>query len=290
MRLTKITQWFSFIFYKFLDTVGWAKILIQGISGIYGTFSAIDLSRVLSGEHPAEVFFHWVLLSHPLRIFIIAQVILLFIAITEKFAIGSYTKLKLEIKEKDDKLDILNNNIKELFEGLLMSFANAELAFGTQEQNQERISLYLAKRDTDNNINYLYPIGRYSSNPNFRNVRRSRYSIDKGCIGEAYKNDYCYNGNVTEEECINLYSYSPEEYNSMRMKSKTIVAISVKDKENQIIGVLVAESKEENWQITTIKRKLEKQVKYYAEICIKLKDYINSKVDSKSNIKGDMPW
>ncbi len=290
MRLTKITQWFSFIFYKFLDTVGWAKILIQGISGIYGTFSAIDLSRVLSGEHPAEVFFHWVLLSHPLRIFIIAQVILLFIAITEKFAIGSYTKLKLEIKEKDDKLDILNNNIKELFEGLLMSFANAELAFGTQEQNQERISLYLAKRDTDNNINYLYPIGRYSSNPNFRNVRRSRYSIDKGCIGEAYKNDYCYNGNVTEEECINLYSYSPEEYNSMRMKSKTIVAISVKDKENQIIGVLVAESKEENWQITTIKRKLEKQVKYYAEICIKLKDYINSKVDSKSNITGDMPW
>lgn len=290
MRLTKITQWFSFIFYKFLDTVGWAKILIQGISGIYGTFSAIDLSRVLSGEHPAEVFFHWVLLSHPLRIFIIAQVILLFIAITEKFAIGSYTKLKLEIKEKDDKLDILNNNIKELFEGLLMSFANAELAFGTQEQNQERISLYLAKRDTDNNINYLYPIGRYSSNPNFRNVRRSRYSIDKGCIGEAYKNDYCYNGNVTEEECINLYSYSPEEYNSMRMKSKTIIAISVKDKENQIIGVLVAESKEENWQITTIKRKLEKQVKYYAEICIKLKDYINSKVDSKSNITGDMPW
>ena len=285
MRLTKITQWFSFIFYKFLDTVGWAKILIQGISGIYGTFSAIDLSRVLSGEHPAEVFFHWVLLSHPLRIFIIAQVILLFIAITEKFAIGSYTKLKLEIKEKDDKLDILNNNIKELFEGLLMSFANAELAFGTQEQNQERISLYLAKRDTDNNINYLYPIGRYSSNPNFRNVRRSRYSIDKGCIGEAYKNDYCYNGNVSD-----LYSYSPEEYNSMRMKSKTIVAISVKDKENQIIGVLVAESKEENWQITTIKRKLEKQVKYYAEICIKLKDYINSKVDIKSNITGDMPW
>ncbi len=290
MRLTKITQWFSFIFYKFLDTVGWSKILIQGISGIYGTFSAIDLSRVLSGEHPAEVFFHWVLLSHPLRIFIIAQVILLFIAITEKFAIGSYTKLKLEIKEKDDKLDILNNNIKELFEGLLMSFANAELAFGRQEQNQERISLYLAKRDTDNNINYLYPIGRYSRNPNFRNVRRSRYSIDKGCIGEAYKNDYCYNGNVTEEECIELYSYSPEEYNSMRMKSKTIVAISVKDKENQIIGVLVAESKEENWQITTIKRKLEKQVKYYAEICIKLKDYINSKVDSKSNITGDMPW
>ncbi len=290
MQLTKITQWFSFIFYKFLDIIGWSKILIQGISGLYGTFSAIDLTKVLSGAHPAEIFFHWLLFSHPLRIFLVAQVILLFIAITEKFAIGSYTKLKLEIKEKDDKLDILNNNIKELFEGLLMSFANAELAFGTQEQNQERISLYLAKRDTDNNINYLYPIGRYSSNPNFRNVRRSRYSIDKGCIGEAYKNDYCYNGNVTEEECINLYSYSPEEYNSMRMKSKTIVAISVKDKENQIIGVLVAESKEENWQITTIKRKLEKQVKYYAEICIKLKDYINSKVDSKSNITGDMPW
>lgn len=290
MQLTKITQWFSFIFYKFLDIIGWSKILIQGISGLYGTFSAIDLTKVLSGAHPAEIFFHWLLFSHPLRIFLVAQVILLFIAIAEKFAIGSYTKLKLEIKEKEEKLDILNNNIKELFDGLLMSFANAELEFGKQEQNQERISLYLAKRNTSNNIDYLYPIGRYSSNPHFRNVRRSRYSIDKGCIGEAYKNDYCYNGNVTEEECINLYSYSQEEYNSMRMKPKTVVAMSVKDKENKIIGVLVAESKEENWQITTIKKKLEKQVKYYAEICIKLKDYINSKVDSKSNIKGDMPW
>lgn len=290
MRSAKIKQWFSFIFYKFLDIIGWSKIFIQGIAAFYGAISAIDLTKVLSGEHPTEVFLHWFLFSHPLRIFIVAQAILMFIAVAEKIAIGSYTRLKKELKEKEEKLDILNNNIKELFEGLLMSFANAELAFGSQEQNQERISLYLAKRNTSNNIDYLYPIGRYSSNPNFRNVRRSRYSIDKGCIGEAYKNDYCYNGDVTEDECINLYSYSQDEYNSMRMKPKTIVAMSVKDKENRVIGVLVAESKEKNWQITTIKKKLEKQVKYYAEICIKLNDYINSKVDSKSNIKGDMPW
>lgn len=286
----EIKQWFSFVFYKFLDIIGWFKIIIQGLSGLYGTFSAIDLTKVLYGEHPVEIFSHWLLFSHPLRVFLIMQVILLFIAVAEKCAIGSYSKLKKELKEKEEKLDILNNNIKELFDGLLMSFATAELAFGTQEQNQERISLYLAKKDGNNNINYLYPIGRYSSNPIFRNVRRSRYSINKGCIGKAYNNDYCYDGNVTEEECLNLYSYTQEEYNSMRMKPKTVAAIAIKDKENRVMGVLVAESKIENWQNYNIKKKLEKQVKYYAEICVKLKDYIDDKVDSKLNIKGEMPW
>lgn len=290
MQLVRIKQWISFIFYKFLDIIGWAKIIIQGVSGLYGTLSAIDLTRILCGEHPAEIFFHWLLLSHPLKIFLFTQIILLFVAIAEKFAIGSYTKLKMELKSKEEKLDILNNNIKELFDGLLMSFANAELAFGTHEQNQERISLYLAKKDNTNQVDYLYPIGRYSSNPNFRNMRRSRYSVNKGCIGEAYKNDYCYNANITPEECLNKYSYTEEEYKAMRMKPKTIAAISIKDKSNRIVGVLVAESQEKSWLAGTIKRKLEKQANYYAEICTKLKDYIDEKVENKINKKGDMPW
>ena len=290
MQLGRIKQWISFIFYKFLDIIGWTKILIQGISGLYGTLSAIDLTKILCGEHPAEIFFHWLLLSHPLKIFLFTQIILLFIAVSEKFTIGSYTKLKMELKSKEEKLDILNNNIKELFDGLLMSFANAELAFGTHEQNQERISLYLAKKDNTNQVDYLYPIGRYSSNPNFRNMRRSRYSVNKGCIGEAYKNDYCYNANITPEECLNKYSYTEEEYKAMRMKPKTIAAISIKDKSNRIVGVLVAESQEKSWLAGTIKRKLEKQANYYAEICTKLKDYIDEKVENKINKKGDMPW
>ncbi len=290
MRLEEIKHRISFIFYSFLDLIGWSKIVMQSFSGLYGTLSAIDAAKILCGEHPAEIFFHWLLFSHPLRIFLFTQVLLLFIAIAEKITIGSYTRLKRELKRKDAKLDVLYNNMKELFDGLLMSFANAELAFGTHEQNQERISLYLAKKDKNNDIDYLYPIGRYSSNPDFRSKRRSRYSINKGCIGEAYRNGYCYNGSITPEECLNKYSYSEDEYKAMRMKSKTVAAISIKDKSDRVIGVLVAESQEISWLSGTIKRKLEKQAKYYAEICMTLKDYIDDKTESKFNKKGDMPW
>lgn len=278
------------LFYKVVDFFGWIKIPITTLATIYSILVTIDTNHILCGSHPAIAFLHWLIFEHKFALLITFLCILTFIAVLEKCAIGSYTKLKRELKEKEDKLEILNNYIKELFDGLLMSFANAELAFGTHEQNQERISLYLAKKDSNNSIDYLYPIGRYSSNPNFRNVRRSRYSVKKGCIGEAYKNDYCYNPNITPEECLKKYSYTEDEYNAMRMKPKTIAAISVKDKFNRVVGVLVAESQEISWLAGTIKRKLEKQAKYYADICTILKDYIDDKVENKLSKKGDMPW
>lgn len=278
------------LFYRFVDFFGWVKIPIATLATIYSILVTIDTNSILCGFHPAIVFLHWFIFDHKFIWLITSLSILTFIAILEKCAIGSYTKLKQELKEKEEKLDILNNYIKELFDGLLMSFANAELAFGTHEQNQERISLYLAKKDNNNNIDYLYPIGRYSSNPTFRNVRRSRYSVKKGCIGEAYKNDFCYNPNITLEECLKKYSYTKDEYKAMRMKPKTIAAISVKDKSNRVVGVLVAESQEKSWLSGSIRRKLEKQIKYYADICTILKDYIDDKVENKLCKKEDMPW
>ena len=199
-------------FFIFIDWFGWIKLVLQGFAVMYGVLCTIDVSNVLIGEHPAIIFSRWILLSHPLRIFIIIQIILLLIAIIEKATMKSYSKLIKQLADKEEKLKILNNNMKELFDGLLMSFANAELSFGRTEQNQERISLYLAKKDNNNNINYLYPFGRYSSNPNFRSTRRKKYSIHKGCIGEAYKNDYCYNRNITKAICINKYHYTNDEY------------------------------------------------------------------------------
>ena len=88
---------------------------------------------------------------------------------------------------------------------------------------------------------------------------------------------------------MQLYSYSDQEYDEIRMKSKTIAAIAIKDKTNRILGVIVAESIAQNWLKDTIKDKLEKQAKYYAEIYIKFKDYIDDKVDNNMD-KGEMPW
>ena len=82
--------------------------------------------------------------------------------------------------------------------------------------------------------------------------------------------------------------YSSNEYQEIRMKSKTYAACSLKDKQNKVIGILVAESLDENWQVSNIKQKLEKQAKYYSEIYITLKDYIENKVNNENG--GSIPW
>ena len=121
------------LFYKIVDFFGWIKIPITTLATIYSILVTIDTDAILCGSHPAIAFLHWSIFEHKFALLISFLCILTFIAILEKFAIGSYTKLKQELKEKEDKLEILNNYIKELFDGLLMSFANAELAFGTKK-------------------------------------------------------------------------------------------------------------------------------------------------------------
>lgn len=290
MSLLRKIKSFSYnIFYQFLDFIGWFKIILESISAIYGVIIAIDTTNLLTSKHPCAIFFHWIFLAHPTKILLVSIIIILIISIVEKLTIGSFTILKGKLQDSEKKLDIINNNIRELFEGLLMSFANAELHFGTDAQNQERISIYIAKNDEQNNSTYLFPLARYSSNPIYRNTRRKKYNINKGCIGKAYINDYEYNGYITKTVCKKLYSYSDQEYDEIRMKSKTIAAIAIKDKTNRILGVIVAESIAQNWLKDTIKDKLEKQAKYYAEIYIKFKDYIDDKVDNNMD-KGEMPW
>ena len=286
MSISKIfTKCWEFI----LSHLDWLKIILSFISSIYGVSCSINLQNI-EVVHPFLIFLRWLLSWHSLTLFIISSSLLLIISIIEKVKLGSYAKIRSKLKDTESKLSILNNNIKELFEGLLMSFANSELNFSNQNGNNERISLYLVKKNFDNNFLHLYPIARYASNPEYRKIIRSQYSINKGCIGKAYSEDWHYDGNVDENKCIESYGYTTDEYKDIRMKSKTYASIALKDTRNNIIGILVVESIIQNWMSErTLKSKLSNQAKYYAEICITLKEYIDSKA-LINNQGRNMPW
>lgn len=272
-----------------LEHLDWLKIVLSFITSIYGVSCGINLNT-FQFNHPLFIFIQWILNWHALTLFIISSILLFIISIVEKIKLGSYSQIRKNLRNAECKLEILNNNIKELLEGLLMSFANSELNFSNQNGNNERISLYLLKEDSELNLQHLYPIARYASNPEFRKTRRSQYSINKGCIAKAYNEDWCYDGNVDENKCIEIYGYTTDEYNAIRMKSRTYAAITLKNIKNNVIGVLVVESIQANWMSErTLKTKLFNQAKYYAEICTILNEYIDSKV-LVNNKERNMPW
>lgn len=272
-----------------LTYLDWLKIILSSLVSVYGVACGLSFAT-REFSHPLMIFLQWAISFHPLSIFIISSILLLIITIIEKIKLGSYAQIRKNLKDTEGKLRFLRNNIRELFEGLLMSFANNELSFDTQIGNTERISLYLVQKDENNNIQHLYPIARYASNPEYRKTRRNKYSINKGCVGKAYHEDWHYVGNMDENTAIEHYNYTTDEYNVIRMKSKTYAAISLKDNRNNIIGILVVESMQEDWMLErTLKQKLSNQSKYYSEICMTLSDYIEPSV-LLNDKERNMPW
>lgn len=272
-----------------LDYLDCIKIVLSSIAAIYGVTCGLQLNTK-EFNHPIMIFCQWLLDFHPFAIFLISSLLLLIIAIVEKFKLGSYAQIRKKLKEAECKLKYLRNNIRELFEGLLMSFANGELSFTSPNGNNERISLYIAQKDADANIKYLYPIARYASNPEYRKIRRNKYSVNKGCIGKAYHEDWHYVGNMDENISIEIYNYTTDEYNAIRMKSRTYAAITLKDNRNNVIGILVAESVKGNWMSEkSLKQKLSHQAKYYSEICMAFSEYIAPSV-LLNDKERNMPW
>ena len=86
------------LFYKVVDFFGWIKIPITTLATIYSILVTIDTNHILCGSHPAIAFLHWLIFEHKFALLITFLCILTFIAVLEKCAIGSYTKLKRELK------------------------------------------------------------------------------------------------------------------------------------------------------------------------------------------------
>jgi len=273
---------------QILQRLDWIKIYLTTAVTIYAVVCGLDIANK-NFHNPLVVCIQWLLSWHPFVIFSTLSIFLLIISIMEKVKLGSYFQIKKKAEEAEQKLELLNNNIEELFNGLLMVFTNNELDFGANEQNHERISLYLAKKNQNSDIEHLYPMARYSGNPEYRKKQqRKQYPVNIGCIGEAYRNGYCYDGNVDENKSKQQYGYSDTGYNAIKMKSQTYAAIALKDVNNNVIGILVAESIDSNWQPSGLKDKLQKQAEYYAKIYTTLKDYIDSKVNTGDPQKGEI--
>lgn len=275
----------EFIVYN-LDTI---KIVLTILASVFGVITGCDLKNNWNLQnHPFFDFVKWVLCSNPLLIFLIISVLLIVIAIIEKCKGGSYANLKKELIKNRRKLELLDDNLKEILVGQLIAFGRNELGFGNENLNKERLTLYWVDPE-EKETKWLYQLARFSSNPIYDKSKSKRYSIEKGCIGQAYKHDWCFDSSVTDGSSKSKYNYTDEELSLINMKSHTYAACKIIDNDNNIYGVLVAEHLERNaWVEEDIKSKLQLQAMRLSKMLKILNVYIKNRY--KDNNKGGTQW
>lgn len=95
-------------------------------------------------------------------------------------------QLEREIHRLSSQNGMLNQNIRNLVEGYLYRLGEGPLNFGKETENTERITFYLFFEPKGKFV----PIGRYSKVYDFSQPGEVMYDASKGCIGQAWKNDW----------------------------------------------------------------------------------------------------
>lgn len=161
-------------------------------------------------------------------------------------------KIQRRYEASQEDTYFLKENFENTIKGFLSTFARNVLAFGskdTEEKNNERITLFTYDKKKKK---FTLQV-RFSANEEYDRNGRITYDAGKGIIGEALKNDECYdndfpqayNNNKITPEYISYqrrkYGLSKNEVLGLTMKSVFMYAYTIKN-EMENIGVIVIES------------------------------------------------
>lgn len=158
------------------------------------------------------------------------------------------TKLEDQISELSEERDVLADNVRALIDGYLVRLAFGRLNFGERTDCSDRITLY----SHDPTAKEFVLIGRFSANPFYRDVRRSTYPDNEGCMAKAWENGYAFiddlpNPIESAAEYVAQQAesgrFSEEATRELRMKSRLYYAYRIMDTRSLTpIAVVVVES------------------------------------------------
>jgi hypothetical protein len=132
-----------------------------------------------------------------------------------------------------------------------------------------RLTIYI-----HNGQNSFISFGRYSPNPLLNKKGRPSLPEHEGCIGRAWQNAWCFEGDLTQRLARKDYKVSKASQDVMRMKSKFYAAKRI-DAQNIAIAILVFESMNPNrFQENHIKDILDKEEPYLANLLEGLRCHI----------------
>jgi hypothetical protein len=256
----------------------WVKVLAPTLMSLCSIYRNYDATFLEEKHHPIQRYLlsNWVIPTLPwvLALSIIIYITVLIIEVRSQPRIDKLTKKLTEATEKNN---IISERLRDFFDGYLYNLAS-KLGFGSQGANCERITLYI--HDQGNNF---IQCGRYSANPKFRGVNRTRYPDNEGCIAKGWENGWHFDSELPcpVNNLSNYIDYCLREYNvprnttrRIKMKSR-LYAVSCIEKNGISLAVIVVESETENrFQSDKIRELLSAQNEFLGHAIGELRDYI----------------
>ncbi len=276
--MRKVGQWLKThgaeLAIKFLDP--WASIVLV-ISSVLVTYDFTDMKE----KYPNWIgLFNFMEAEAFLGVFIISVIISAFLSWVMKDLQKSQNAQKSEINENRDQIGEIGNNIKFLFDGLLLNLSK-KLNF--KQGDQSRISIYIHKEDSAQFI----PCGRYSPNPEFRKPGRTSYPDTQGCIAKGWQNGWHFDnefpGTETKHQnrCLAQYNVPKEVHKELIMMSQVYAVKRLDDPAGKALAVLVIESmKKDMFDANQLQADLNSITDDYSQMIATLRKHIPSPTDA----------
>lgn len=188
------------------------------------------------------------------------------------FTQKSIGQLRRDLKTECSKVEVIANNIETLVDGLLLKLSE-KIGFARGEPS--RLTIYIHRN------NQFLSFGRYTPDPSFGGKGRNTLPENQGCIGQAWRSDWCYEGNLSYKESRKKYAMTRETHEELRMKAVFFAVKRIDGPNRQPLAVLVVESKNANqFPEAMIKGILDNEEMYLAEIIHCLRDHIPDPQDA----------
>lgn len=253
----------------------WLLPVFSSIGVIASAFLTYDFATLYAyapnWEHQIDIIKFWT----PACL-LLSQAALLFLSIIQATRSNSIRKLETRLKNHEDKINFISNNIEMLVNGILLNISS-KLSLARGESS--RMTIYV-----HNGRGSFISFGRYSTDPTFSGRGRPLLPDNAGCISHAWANDWCYEPDLKYKDLRQKYGISSkEEYQTMRMKSKFYAVKRIDTSNGRTpVAVLVFESIAPNrFTERQVKSILDNEESYLAEIIGCLKDHIPDPQDAE---------
>lgn len=188
--------------------------------------------------------------------------------------------LQEEIDECREQMGEIGNNIKFLFDGLLLNLSK-KLNF--RQDDQARISIYIHNEKSGTFI----PCGRYSPNPELRKPGRTSFSDTQGCISQGWQRGWHYDDGFPDtrtrhqNHCLANYNIPKETHSKLKMMSLVYAVMRFDDNAGTPLAVIVVESLNSNqFDANQLQADLESVADDFAQMIATLRPHIPTPCDA----------